>query len=320
VGDYYVTRCVEKDFSRGMKCIEPVPVVLSGREVLVPVAALEGGQPGKTLLVTGGMDGDEYAGIEAAYELIVRYHTGNFSGRLVVVPVVNVPGHLAGTSKNPMDHQYPKYIFPGNALGTPTQQLVDWLVRTHVASADAWYDLHGGASDEGLNPFLWTYRTGSKQLKQYTQQLEQQTPFTTIISERPWWLAKQERLGKHGCWYVLAESGARGEVKPEDVERHVRGVERAMQILGMIPSQPIDPMARERYTCVDVLSAAFAGVWELQARPSHVVKKGDVLGYVSYTSDGKKLPIVCPKNGVRLWWKEGQHVERGDALYAIGYT
>ncbi len=312
-------RCVEKDFTRGMDCAKLMPVVLAGQTVMVPVAILDGAQPGKTLLVTGGMDGDEYAGIEAAYELITRYQTRNFSGRLVVVPVVNVPGHLAGTSKNPMDQQYPKFIYPGHALGTPTQQLVDWLVRTCVAGVDAWYDLHGGATDEGLNPFLWTYRTGPKQLKQYTQQLEQQTPFTTIVSERPWWLTKQERLGKRGCWYVLAESGARGEVKVEDVERHVAGVESAMRVLGMIPPQPIVAVVRELYTQVDVLSAPFDGVWQQQQRPSHVVKKGDVLGFVSTTCDGMKRPIVCPKNGVRLWWKEGQCMERGDALYAIGY-
>ncbi len=319
MGDYSVTDFVDKDFIRGMDCIDLIPVMLGEQTVLIPVAILEGRAPGKTLLVTGGMDGDEYAGIEAAYELIARYRSGNFSGRLVVVPLVNVPGYNAGTSKNPMDNQFPKFIFPGDAFGKPTHQLVDWLVRKCVAGADAWYDLHGGASDEGLNPFLWTYRTGSKQLKQYTRELEQQTSFQTIVSERPWWLTKQERLGKRGCWYVLAESGARGEVMPEDVEQHVLGVESAMRVLGMLTKQAVVPVEREKYRQVVVLSAPFDGVWHGKILSSHAVKKGDILGYVSHTPDAIKHPVISPKTGVRLWWKETQSMECTDVLCAIGY-
>jgi predicted deacylase len=45
--------------------------------------------PQKTLLITAGIDGDEYAGIEVAYRLIDGSDRP-FAGRLLIIPIVNM--------------------------------------------------------------------------------------------------------------------------------------------------------------------------------------------------------------------------------------
>src|SRR5690242_19972927 len=90
----------------------------------IPVFDIAGNQPGKTVLITAGVDGDEYAGIHAAYQLEENYRHGNFSGRLVIIPIVNVERFKQECSQNPLDGKLPKNIFPGSPDGSPSEQRI----------------------------------------------------------------------------------------------------------------------------------------------------------------------------------------------------
>ena len=55
------------------------------------------------ILITAGVDGNEYDGINAAKTLISTYQ-GNIP--ITVIPIVNLAGYHAGTSYNPLDGKY----------------------------------------------------------------------------------------------------------------------------------------------------------------------------------------------------------------------
>lgn len=316
MGDYAVIGFMGKYFTRGMDCVELMPVVLAGQRVLVPVAIFEGERPGKTLLVTGGMDGDEYAGIAAAYRLIDDFVDGDFAGRLIVVPIVNVPGFAAECSQNPMDQAFPKSRMLGRPNGMPTDRLVHWLVSSFALGADCWHDMHGGAITEGLQPFLWLYRTGYA-----TDALNDAihaSRLAEIVVDERLRFGKAAALGKQRCAYMLAESGARGERCAADVERHLRWVRGVMHCMGMI-DEPIAPVADMRvYRRVAYYTAPFTGIWDPhEARAT--VNKGDSVG-VCRTMDGRgERTLRFRENGVRLWWKETMALRKGDLLCAVGH-
>src|SRR3989344_9294675 len=110
-------------------------VDIGGRKIEIPVWEKQSPIPGKTIVITAGIDGDEYAGIEAAYELIRIYSKQSFSGRLVIIPVVNIPGFEEAVSYNPLDKKYPKYIYPGKKNGSSTERLLYWLSTNFVSKA-----------------------------------------------------------------------------------------------------------------------------------------------------------------------------------------
>lgn len=215
-----------------------VSVDLGIRTIEIPVAEIKGARAGKTLLVTAGMDGDEYAGMCAAFRLVETFQDKAFSGRLIVVPLINQPGYEAGLSENPIDHKFPKHIFPGRALGSASERLMHWLTTTFVSEANAWHDMHGGAHDEHLRPFLWVSKTRNATMDELTQNLLRTTSAQTVLQERAKFFSKERQLAKRGCWFVLAESGELGEQKAEDIERHVRWVKETMAVLGMLDALP----------------------------------------------------------------------------------
>lgn len=215
-----------------------VSVDLGVHTIEIPVAEIEGDRSGKTLLVTAGMDGDEYAGMCAAFRLVETFQNKAFSGRLIIVPLVNQPGYEAGLSENPIDHKFPKQIFPGRALGKASERLIHWLATTYVSEADAWHDMHGGAHDEHLRPFLWVSKTRNTAVDELTKNLLRTTSAQTVLQKRAGFFSKERQLAKRGCWFVLAESGELGEQNAEDIERHVRWVKETMSVLGMLDALP----------------------------------------------------------------------------------
>lgn len=282
------------------------------------VIELLGDTPGKTLLITAGMDGDEYAGIAAAHNIARQFSSRSFSGKLVIVPIVNMPGFMNESSHNPIDGKLPKMLFPGNANGSSTEQIVASLAP-YAFAADCWVDLHGGAITEGLNPFLWLHRTGHRETDARIDQIVSVNIADRIFIESCPIGTKAAQLAKRGCMYVVAESGSRGNRDVVDIERHIQWVEAIMSNLDMTnaPTQrnatPI-VMRHIRYVI-----APHDGIWDPSAFATDTIKKNDVIGIARSTNDGKPKTITAPVAGYRLWWKETMRIKKGDVLCAIGY-
>ncbi|MCX7233621.1 MAG: succinylglutamate desuccinylase/aspartoacylase family protein, partial [Burkholderiales bacterium] len=58
--------------------------------VQIPIYVLKNGA-GPTLLLTGGVHGDEYEGQIAIHKLSQSLKTGEICGRLIMIPAVNLP-------------------------------------------------------------------------------------------------------------------------------------------------------------------------------------------------------------------------------------
>jgi predicted deacylase len=308
---------LEKLFSRSKSSIiNLIPLDLGGILIKIPVADIRGTEDGPTIVVTAGMDGDEYTGIEAAYRIIDEYSGGAFAGRLIVVPIVNIPGFEAECSHCPIDGQFPKSIFPGSADGSPTERIVAWLAQNYLDGATLWIDLHSGAITEGLNPFAYLYETDSDRVDALTQKMIDAGFFSTIVLGTASWGSKPARLSKMGCAFVQAESGARGKCEEEDVMRHVRAVKTACSAAGMTTREVQTKQEATILRDIEYVVAPRDGIW--RCRPiGGALTKGDEVGELcDLDGSGKKI-FYAPCSGVPLWWKETLHVRKGEILLAI---
>lgn len=300
--------------------IRLIPVNLGSRSVEIPVAVIHGNRPGKKLLVTGGTDGDEYAGMEASYAIVERFRGGDFAGTLVVVPVVNVPGFQAECSRNPLDQKFPKFVFPGRADGMPTDRLMHWLVSEYATGADAWMDLHGGAITEGVRPFLWLFESGEEATDSLGRRLVAAADVETVVLEKVSRASKAGTLAGEGCLYVLAESGCLGGRVAADVDRHVGWTMALMGAMGMIDSQnekPRESQPRMLRRAV-IVSAPFEGIWRPADLSDLEITKGMRLGTCVRLDGTDAREILAPASGVPLWWKQSMAMRHGDELVAIG--
>jgi hypothetical protein len=117
-----------------------------GTKFATPYFIFDSGRPGPTVMVTGGVHGNEPAGAAAAEQI----HGWTVSrGRLIVAPRLNIGGLKAGTRRLPdvdesladLNRDFPHVGKDEPSRGTPAveiwqfvrQQKPDWLIDLHEA-------------------------------------------------------------------------------------------------------------------------------------------------------------------------------------------
>ena len=81
-------------------------------------AILRGSEPGRTVLITGGIHGGEYVGIETAIELAERLETERICGTIRLLKAVSRTAFEGRTgSMGPSDGKNLNRVFPGDPDG-----------------------------------------------------------------------------------------------------------------------------------------------------------------------------------------------------------
>jgi len=284
----------------------------------IPVARITGSAPGQSLLITAGLDGDEYAGMKAAYALIEEFSYTSFNGSLIIIPVVNIPGFEAQTSENPMDGKYPKHIYPGKKDGSPTEQLCYWL-HMIATGCDLWLDMHGGALTEIITPFVGSYISGNKTIDTRVLDIIKKLPCGYATVQRPAYTTKAKTLSKYDCGYIMTESGQGSDNGKAPVERHMLWTHVIMGRLGMIP-YPTKEYPKTIYSRVDEYRSTQNGIWHPQFTAARPVEKGELLGSVASFEGFLRQQIVARHAGVLLWARTGMGIRKGDSAAGVGYA
>ncbi|MDE3136326.1 MAG: succinylglutamate desuccinylase/aspartoacylase family protein, partial [Acidobacteriota bacterium] len=183
---------------------------VQGRSYRLPMWLINGHADGPTLVVTGGVHAAEYASIAAALDLGRSLDPKSLHGRVIVLPVMNMPSFKARSIYVcPLDGKNLNRVFPGDANGTASEQIADWVFRNVISQANYYVDLHGGDLIEALVPFTIFFRSGNKQVDEMSLEMAKvfgihflvcsETPGSTFCA-----------ASRAGIPSILAESGGQG--------------------------------------------------------------------------------------------------------------
>ena len=118
----------------------------------MPVTLVNGTHDGVTLLVTAGIHGGEYPGIEAAIRFAAGLEPIEVSGQVILMPLVSPEAfHARVQYVLPSDGKNVNRQFPGRALGTASERIAYTVVSEVARQTDAWIDLRGGDIHEALD-------------------------------------------------------------------------------------------------------------------------------------------------------------------------
>lgn len=113
---------------------------------LIPVTVLVGPQarPGRGLVATGSTHGNEYEGPVALKHLAREIRIEDVVGRIILIPVLNAVAFKAGRRDSPDDGVNLNRAFPGDAKGSITSRIADFLTRFVFPQVHVVLDLHAG--------------------------------------------------------------------------------------------------------------------------------------------------------------------------------
>jgi predicted deacylase len=145
MSDLPVTSTV--DFDRPGKQVGRLQVPRSTNEsgwsnLFIPAICIANGR-GPTVLVTGGVHGDEPEGQVAALKLARQTSPEDVRGRLIILPCLSPDAARVYSRLWPSGANLNR-SFPGSPTGTPDQQLADYVTRVLFPLSDAVCDIHSG--------------------------------------------------------------------------------------------------------------------------------------------------------------------------------
>ena len=292
----------------------------------MPVGVANGSANGPTLIVTGGLYATEYSGIEAASRLYRDADPASLTGRLIVIPVVNMasfqfrsPMFKLTAGISPMDGKDLNGVFPGRQEGTITEILA-WHLFRLVAEADAHVDLRGGDVAESHLVHSIHPVSGDERVNRVSEEMSRACGYEYYQPRMPRERSLVYEASVAGVPSIITQSGLGYKTQPneESIEGHVTAVENVMKYLGMLPGEPmVAPSQKLLSMDFDQVRARVPGVFQGWIDQGDLVTANQKIGEIT-DLDGTVLDeLFSPIDGVVHELLVRRVVFHGDLLYNL---
>ncbi|MDH3670750.1 MAG: N(2)-acetyl-L-2,4-diaminobutanoate deacetylase DoeB [Gammaproteobacteria bacterium] len=213
--------------------------------VRVPIVVAKNGD-GPTVFFTGGNHGDEYEGPIALLKLARSLEASQITGRVIIMPALNLPAVRAGTRLSPIDGLNMNRVFPGVREGTVTQMIADYVYTTILPHADVVVDIHAGGKTMSLVPCAVMHQLEDKALMDHTMAalLAFGAPFGLVLQELDSEGMLDTAVEDMGKVFISTELGGGGTVTTDTVGIADSGIRNILCHFGLIDETVITPQAR----------------------------------------------------------------------------
>jgi len=291
---------------------------VNGSPYRLPMWVVNGAPDGPPLAVTAGVHAAEYASIAAALDLGQKLDPSTLRGRVIVVPVMNMPAFPARSIYVcPLDGRNLNRVFPGDARGTATEQIAAWVFEHVIARADYFVDLHGCDLIEALVPFTIFAVSGNENVDAAAFEMARTFGIHYLVRSESAGLTFAA-AAKAGIPAILAEAGGQGIWTREDVAAHVNGLNRVMRSFDMIPGPRPEELPFTLLEQFLWLRSAQDGFWYPDVPVNESVKKGQTLGAVKDWEGHVLQSAVSPADGRVLFIVSSLAINNNDPLLAVG--
>lgn len=288
------------DFNRPGKQVGFAHLPLSAHNdawgtIAMPLAVIANGE-GPTLLITGAIHGDEYEGPIIINELIRNLTAEQVRGRIILLPCANTPALRASMRVSPLDNKNLARVFPGNPWGTPTEQIAAWIHDAIFPLCDFYLDLHSGGSSLFIEESAQVVVTEelSPQVREQSEAMARAFAATLTVVTNNMGDPRTScgAAANLGIPAIAAEMGWNGSISPRGVKRTRAAVERVLNHLGLIRSEPVAAELSQQVFIPpggNLLSPG-DGWFEPVVDIGDEVKAGDLAGWLHRLSEPEAVP------------------------------
>ncbi|MDP6446079.1 MAG: M14 family metallopeptidase [Pirellulaceae bacterium] len=290
---------------------------------------VEGAAAGPTLLITGGVHGDEFEPMKAVRTLIQDFHDekarDRLRGKLVLAPIVNFPAFLNGRRTAADDGLDLARTCPGDPAGGTTERIAAELTSL-IGTADYYIDLHTGGIEMSVYPLA------GYSLHPDPDVLAKQRGMARAFNLSLVWGTSPELEGRSlsvardaNVPAIYTEHHGSGFCREEGVRDYVEGCYNVMAYLDMIDQQPSP--SRIRYEVEDDRPASGhlqicnpaprTGFFEPLVALGDKVRVGDPLGHVFDTCGDDRQPVLSQQRGVVIVVRTFSRVREGESVGVI---
>lgn len=295
------------------------------KTVKIPVANLPSGtkidlfshvfrsvNPGPTLLVIGGVHGDEINGIEIVRRAVrEKMFNSLTAGSVIAVPLLNVYGFI-NFSRGFPDGKDVNRGFPGSKSGSLSSRIAYTFTQHILPAADLAIDFHTGGNS--VYNFPQTRYTGDDP---ESIQLAKELNMPYIIKSGLIAKSLRKTAFTKQIPMVVFEGGESLRIDEFSVLEGLRGIQNVLVNRNMVTGK-LNTVNSQSITRKTWIRATKSGIFILEKKSGDFVEKGEVLGRITDPYNTYQSKVTSRIKGYIFGHNNNPVVNKGDALFHIG--
>ncbi|MCA9145870.1 MAG: succinylglutamate desuccinylase/aspartoacylase family protein [Planctomycetaceae bacterium] len=309
----------------------PYSYNLSGwSQLQIPIATIGSGD-GPTVLLMAGNHGDEYPGQIAIMRLLRELTPQQITGRIILIPALNMPAAKASTRLSPVDGMNLNRCFPGDPNGTVTQVIADYLTTVLFPLSDVVIDLHTGGRGVYFYPCAHMHLVDDleQRRRMASATLAYNTDLAFLYSDIAGSGLLPVEAERQGKTVVTTELGG-GEVTPRAIHKLAQqglrnvlihlgvlaGQEQTRSSLGLPPTRWVQALDSKDY-----IFAPESGLYESLVDVGCDVSAGQPIGALHFLERPDRAPTIieAPSAGVVIAHRGPTVTQQGDIAVCLAH-
>lgn len=285
--------------------------------IRIPFLAINGTRPGKCFYVASGLNGDNYAGMEAILRLFRELRPEDVRGQILAIPMLNTPA-FDRLSKAGPDGLMLNRTSGGRKDGLLTERIAHFVLEEIVSQADYALEIITGAS-HAMTSFVSLVKRDNESDYSKTH-LDYAKAFGCDLL----WMGSaspavlRNAVAKMGVEVIMTELAGEGYCQKESIEYEVRGIRNLLDFLGIIEDEPETPPSP--YLSFDNfwMHAQKGGILRTHIKLRQRVRQGEILGGVYDLLDNETEVIHAPHDGIIIGYRSVPRIYPGDWTVWVG--
>ena len=279
----------------------------------LPVHVFRAEEEGPTLLLTGGLHGDELNGIEIIRRMVFQDMLMPDKGSVIALPLVNVYGFIQNVRGLP-DGKDINRSFPGIKGGSLARLLAHTLMNEIIPQIDYGIDFHTGGAARSNYPQI-RCTLDDKKNKELAKAFAPPFVVHSSLIEKSF----RKAAHKKGKQILVFETGESTRFDEFGIQEGMDGTMRLMKYLDMKKESPEADHSTEIYKKTTWVRANYAGLFKPKIELGDKVNKRQVLGHITDPYGNERFKSVCPNSGRVIGLNYAPVVHKGDALLHLAY-
>ncbi len=291
----------------------PIDRLPTGTLIEIPVYVFNGKEAGPTVLLQGGLHGDEVNSIELIRRMLIDKSYKIYRGCVIVVPLLNVFGFL--NLSRDMHGKDVNRSFPGSKKGSLASRMAYYLMKELVLNVDFGIDFHTGGEQRCNYPQV-----------RYTPQDNRAKALATLFNAPFMFGSKlipksfRNECFKNNIPILVFEGGESLRLNPISIEKGINGTLNILRYFNMI-NKDVNITTATKSIQISKrkwVRANIAGLFSSTIKNGEKVQKGQVLGLIMDTYGETNFKVKAPHDGYVIAVNNFPIINMGDALFHIG--
>jgi predicted deacylase len=279
----------------------------------IVVTAARGVKPGPTLLLMGGLHGDEINGIEIVRRIIEQELYIPEAGTVICIPILNIYGFI-NFSRNVPDGKDVNRSFPGNKNGSLASRLAYYLMKEIIPGIDYGIDFHTGGADRDNYPQVRCLLNDpmNRDLARAFN-----APFTLHSNFRP--NSLRQSAAKLDKRIIVYEGGESARFSELAITLGINGALRIMNFLGISSVTVEEPgYKNHEFMHSSWIRARSSGIFQSLVTCGDEVQRNQLVGYITDPFGEFRVKLRSHVSGYIIGLNNNPILHQGDAVMHIG--